>query len=174
MGVLLWGPRTMELSALPESTGLHWLFEQCLGYRRHDVPAPPHGHPAPAAPGGHVVVARLRALGAEQFADVGQPGTASLREVSGWHPSEESGLLAAAVNGHRGLVEVRDAGDQVELNGETAALYAADAEVALAAAPAALLSGSRSLAHAQAVIRDATGISEIDYETKKAHQMLYV
>lgn len=127
-----------------------------------------------AAPGidgeipGETVLARLRSLGAEQLPHLTETDIAPVRHVFGWHPSEASGLLAAAANGHRGLVEVRDAGDQVNLTAETTGLYTVDAKAALEVTPGRLLTGSRSLAQAEAVIRDATGISEIRYETEKA------
>jgi hypothetical protein len=118
-----------------------------------------------------VVATRLNALGAGHVADLTSSDVAPIRKVFRWHPSEASGLLAAAVSGLRGLVEVRDAGDQVELRTETAALFAADVKAALEITPAARLTGSRSLAEAEAIVREITGISEIGYETEKAARL---
>ncbi len=115
-----------------------------------------------------VVLTRLRALAAEQLPNLGSSDVAGVRNVFRWHPSEASGLLAAAADGHRGLVEVRDAGDQVTLTTATTALFAANAKSALEVAPAAHLLDTQSLAQAEAVVRRITGISEIRYETEKA------
>ena len=49
-----------------------------------------------------------------------------MREVFTWHPSEASGLLAAAATGSCGRVEVRDAGDQVVLTDDTPSPHAVD------------------------------------------------
>jgi hypothetical protein len=127
-----------------------------------------------AAPGidgeipAETILARLHTLGARQLPDLTGTDIAAIRHVFGWHPSEASGLLAAAASGHRGLVEVRDAGDQVNLTEKTTALFAADAEAVLGITPARHLTGCSSLAQAEAIMRDATGISEIRYETNKA------
>jgi hypothetical protein len=115
-----------------------------------------------------VILARLHALGAEQLPRLGSSGIAPVRDVFRWHPSEASGLLAAAADGRRGIVEVRDAGDQVALTADTTVLFAADATAAQEVTPAARLSDTRSLAEAEAIVRELTGISEINYETAKA------
>jgi hypothetical protein len=130
-----------------------------------------------AAPGidgelpGEVVLARLRGLAAEQLPHFTSQEINPIRHVFRWHPSEASGLLAAAASGHRGLVEVRDAGDQVKLTPETTSLFAVDAKAALDVTPAIRLTASRSLAEAEAIVREVTGISEISYETNKARQL---
>jgi hypothetical protein len=49
-------------------------------------------------------------------------GAATTRDVFTWHPSEASGLLAAAADGRRGYVGVRDAGDMIRLSGEATRL----------------------------------------------------
>jgi hypothetical protein len=115
-----------------------------------------------------VILARLRALAAEQLSSLSSSDVAPIRGVFRWHPSEASGLLAAAADGRRGLVEVRDAGDQVKLTTDTTALFAADAKAALEVTPAARLLATQSLAQAEAIVREVTGISEIRYETEKA------
>ena len=127
-----------------------------------------------AAPGidgeipAETILARLHTLGARQLPDLTGTEITAIRHVFDWHPSEASGLLAAAASGHRGLVEVRDAGDQVNLTEMTTALFTAEAKDVLDITPARHLTGSDSLAQAEAIIRDATGISEIRYETNKA------
>lgn len=88
-----------------------------------------------------------------------------------WHPSEASGLLAAAAAGRRGRVEVRDAGDQIELTSATPTLFAVSAKEALWITPAAQLTDSQSLEDADTAVRAVTGISEIRYETDKAARL---
>ena len=85
-----------------------------------------------------------------------------------WHPSEASGLLAAAAHGSRGRVEVRDAGDQVVLTDDTASLHAIDLTEIRDTTPGAALADTNSLTEASDLIRQLTGISELDYETAKA------
>lgn len=114
------------------------------------------------------ILTRLRALDARQLPSLTETQASAIRHVFDWHPSEASGLLTAAACGLRGLVEVRDAGDHVSLTETTSALFAATAEAALDITPARHLTTSSSLAQAEATIRDATGISEISYETNKA------
>ena len=58
-----------------------------------------------------------------------------------WHPTEASGLLAAAALGLRGKVEVRDAGDQVELTDATPVIHAVDLAMAAYALPASRARG---------------------------------
>lgn len=117
------------------------------------------------------VLARLESLKAGQLPNLDSAILASVRNVFRWHPSEASGLLAAAADHRRGLVEVRDAGDQVMLSDDTTTLFTADAEAAVAVTPAARLLDSRSLAEAEETVREATGISEIRYETSKAARL---
>jgi hypothetical protein len=117
------------------------------------------------------ILARLDRLGANQLPHLTSTDLAPIRPVFTWHPSEASGLLAAAVAGRRGHVEIRDAADQIELTAATPALFAVSAESAVRAIPAAQLKDSPSLSHAEAIIRDATGISEIRYEIDKATRL---
>lgn len=115
--------------------------------------------------------ARLNHLGAHQLPDLTSTDIAPVRPVFDWHPSEASALLAAAATGRRGRVEVRDAGDHIELTDTTPALFTVDAKDAPEVTPAGQLTNSRSLADAEAIISDATGISEIRYETDKATRL---
>ncbi|HEU0089238.1 MAG TPA: DUF1152 domain-containing protein [Pseudonocardiaceae bacterium] len=117
------------------------------------------------------ILARLDQLGADQLPNLTSTDLADVRPIFDWHPSEASGLLAAAAAGRRGRVEVRDAGDHVELTATTPTLFTVKAKAALDVAPAAQLTDSRSLDEAEAVIREATGISEIRYETDKATRL---
>jgi hypothetical protein len=118
-----------------------------------------------------VILHRLGALAAQELPHLSDSDVAPVRHVFRWHPSEASGLLTAAAGGCRGLVEVRDAGDQVLLSDQTTALFAADAQAALEITPAARLLNTRSLKEAEAIIREATGISEIRYEAGKAARL---
>lgn len=115
-----------------------------------------------------IVLARISKLGGERLAVLGGEAFKPIREVFGWHPSEASGLVAAAAGGMRGLVEVRDAGCHVHLTDATATLYALYASDLTASGPAAALRAAVSLAEAAAMAARLTGISEIDYERRKA------
>lgn len=117
------------------------------------------------------ILARLDRLGADQLPDLTTADLASVRPVFNWHPSEASGLLVAAAAGRRGRVEVRDAGNQINLTAATPELFVASAEDALTITPAAQLLDSESLDDAEAIIRDLTGISELEYETEKAGRL---
>jgi len=117
------------------------------------------------------LLARLDRLGADQLPDLTGTDLAPVRSVFDWHPSEASGLLAAAAAGRRGRVAVRDAGDHIELTAATPKLFAVTAKKALATTPAAQLTDSRSLSEAEAIIHKTTGISEIRYETDKATRL---
>jgi hypothetical protein len=116
-------------------------------------------------------ITRLDRLGADQLPNLTRTDLAPIRPVFNWHPSEASGLLAAAAAGRRGRVEVRDAGDHIELTAATPTLFAVNAKNALQATPAGQLTDTRSLSDADTIIRDATGISEIRYETEKAARL---
>lgn len=118
-----------------------------------------------------VVGERLAQLDAHSRPNLDEQVIAPVRHVFGWHPSEASGLLAAAAAGRRGRVEVRDAGDHVEMTDATTAISAVDAGRAAHVTPAAHLTETASLEEAEQIVRDATGISEIAYETKKAERL---
>ncbi|MHA6780304.1 DUF1152 domain-containing protein [Pseudonocardia saturnea] len=115
-----------------------------------------------------VVRERLAQLDAQHLPPLDAEAIAPVRHVFGWHPSEASGLLAAAAAGRRGRVEVRDAGDHVEMTDTTTMLCAVDAKRAAEMTPAAHLADAASLDDAERTVREVTGISEIAYEIKKA------
>lgn len=117
------------------------------------------------------ILARLRALAADELTHLNDVHIARVRDVFRWHPSEASGLLAAAASGRRGTVEIRDAADQVKLTNTTPVVFSVNAEAALDVTPAAQLTKSRSLAQAESIIRETTGVSEIRYETAKASRL---
>ena len=118
-----------------------------------------------------VVMERLAQLDAQHLPPLSAESIDTVRHVFEWHPSEASGLLAAAVAGRRGRVEVRDAGDYVEMTDATTMLSAVDAKRAADVTPAAHLVDAASLDEAERIIREVTGISEIAYETKKAARL---
>lgn len=114
------------------------------------------------------VLDRLHRAGATPLGHFQPADLAPARSVYQWHPSEASGLLAAAVDGARGTVEVRDAGDQVILTDATTALAGVDLDALAGLIPATKLVDTRSLMDAETIVHDLTGISELRYETAKA------
>lgn len=118
-----------------------------------------------------VVTERLAQLDAKHLRPLDAEAIEPVRHVFEWHPSEASGLLAAAAAGRRGRVEVRDAGDHVEMSDATTMLSAVDAKRAADVTPARHLADAPSLDDAERIIREVTGISEIAYETKKADRL---
>jgi hypothetical protein len=118
-----------------------------------------------------VVVDRLEEMNAEDLPALSAHDFAGSTTVFRWHPSEASGLLAAAATGHRGVVEIRDAGDQITLTDDTTRLYSVDFTALSRDLPAHRLVGSQSLNEAERLVRDLTGISELEYEAGKAERL---
>jgi Protein of unknown function (DUF1152) len=87
-----------------------------------------------------------------------------------WHPSEASGLLLVAADGHRGYVQVRDAGDQIAPTDDTASLHTLGLHELRPNVPATSLVDTSSLSDAEKIIERITGISELRYETQKAER----
>jgi hypothetical protein len=114
------------------------------------------------------ILARLRALGVSHLPGIGAGDLGAVRKVFAWHPSEASGLFAAAAAGRRGRVEVRDAGDQVILDATTAYLLSVDAKAAMGVTPARWLTETRSFEDANRIVRETVGLSELTYESRKA------
>jgi hypothetical protein len=117
-----------------------------------------------------VVLDRIAKFGGQRIGTLDAASVKPVREVFAWHPSEASGLLAVAAEGIRGLVEVRDAGCHIHLADETPAVFVLDAHEVTADGPGAALLATTSLADAQAISTQLTGISEIDYERRKAER----
>jgi hypothetical protein len=117
------------------------------------------------------VLERLADLDASRIATLDAEAFGPVCDVFAWHPSEASGLVAAAAHGARGSVEVRDAGDQIPLTDDTPAVFTLDAYKAVPASPAAALGATTTLAEAAQITRNLTGISEIDYESAKAARL---
>lgn len=118
-----------------------------------------------------VIQRRLRDLHAQPRPALTHVDIEHVEHVFRWHPSEASGLLAAAANGHRGRVEVRDGADQVDLTDATTAVVSIDAERLAKMSPAHSLANCTTLDAVAAIMKAVTGISEIDYETQKALQI---
>jgi hypothetical protein len=114
---------------------------------------------------------RLADLHADRMATLDADTFRPVYDVFAWHPSEASGLVAAAAQGIRGRVEGRDAGGQVHLTEDTPTLYAVDAYKAVARSPAAALEGTTTFAEAAQITSRITGVSEISYETEKAERL---
>ncbi len=109
---------------------------------------------------------RLRALAATDLPRLVAAGAE--QTVFRWHPSEASGLLAAAAEGTRGVVEVRDSGSHVTLDDSTVCVSAVDARSAARMTPARHLVDAHSLAEVEQIVRQVAGVSEIDVERRKA------
>jgi hypothetical protein len=117
------------------------------------------------------VLDRLADLDAKHLVTLDAGTFRPVWHVFAWHPSEASGLVAAAAFGIRGHVEVRDAGDRLQLTDNSPAVFALDAYKAAALSPAAALDSTATLGEAAQITRDLTGLSEIDYETAKAARL---
>lgn len=102
-------------------------------------------------------------------------GPADAKSVEGvltWHPSEATGMLAAAARGVRGTCEVRDAGLQVPLTDESPTVHEADLGDALNRnSVARAVATTTTLAEAEARSRAICGFSEIDHEREKAARL---
>jgi len=121
--------------------------------------------------GEETVLKRLASLDAGRLTTLDADAFRPVCDAFTWHPSEASGLLAAAAHGIRGNVEVRDAGDHVPLTDNTPAVFTLNAYNAAAISPAAALGSTTTLAQAAEVTSDLTGVSEIGYETFKAARL---
>ena len=118
-----------------------------------------------------VLAARLTELHSTSIGEVTAEDVARIDRVLRWHPTEASGLLAAAALGLRGTVEIRDAGDRVELTDATPALLALDASEIVDALLARELTDTSSLNEAEKRVFELTGLSEIRYEAEKASRL---
>ncbi|MEV4317814.1 DUF1152 domain-containing protein [Actinocrispum sp. NPDC049592] len=88
-----------------------------------------------------------------------------------WHPSEATGLWTAAALGHRGKVEIRDAGLPVMLTDATPSVQSTVIGKALSTNVFfEALKNSRSLKEVEHVVRNVRGGSEIDYERRKSNR----
>jgi hypothetical protein len=119
---------------------------------------------------GDYVRERIAQLGGGPERRVTAPDVAPIAPLLTWHPSEASGMLAAAAgSGARGVAEVRDAGTQILLTDESTAVYRVDAaalaEDALLPAP---LRATTDFGQVESLVREVCGACEMDYERRKA------
>ncbi|MET9099415.1 DUF1152 domain-containing protein [Streptomyces antibioticus] len=92
-----------------------------------------------------------------------------IRGVLEWHPSEATGMLAAAARGVRGTCEVRDAGLPISLTDESPTVHEVDLDEALSRNELArAIMSTATLDEVEALSREVCGFSEIDYERNKA------
>ena len=101
---------------------------------------------------------RLKDLRSQRLPTLTSTDLDPVRRVFEWHPSEASGLLLAAADGHRGYVQVRDAGDQIALTDDTASLHTLDLDEIGPHLPAAELVDTSSLSDAGSITERITGI----------------
>ncbi|MEU0118460.1 DUF1152 domain-containing protein [Streptomyces bobili] len=95
--------------------------------------------------------------------------TEPISQVLEWHPSEATGMLAAAARGVRGTCEVRDAGLPIPLTDESPTLHEVDLDEAVSRNELArALMSTTTLDEAETLSREICGFSEIDYERNKA------
>jgi hypothetical protein len=112
---------------------------------------------------------RLRDLGARSQDRLPLETAERLLEVLTWHPSEATAVVAAAVLGHRGLVEIRDQGYRVDLTEDLASPWTV--ELRGAVPPASLLGAiakTETLGELRRAFADRFGVDEIGYEERKA------
>jgi hypothetical protein len=117
------------------------------------------------------LAARFDAFDGTRLGSVTAEDVTIVDSVLRWHPTEASGLLAAAARGLRGRVEVRDAGDQVELTDETPVIHAVDVPTIAGALPARELVDTTSIEQAEKRLFEITGLSELRYEAEKAGRL---
>jgi hypothetical protein len=118
-----------------------------------------------------LVIQRVADLGGQQLTTLTPSSMHRVRSVLEWHPSEASGLLAAATNLTFGVVEIRDGGSHIRLDRRTADVFSVDLAKLLRASPARYLLATQSLSEAARLTARIAGISEIDYEVEKARSL---
>jgi hypothetical protein len=92
-----------------------------------------------------------------------------VREILQAHPSEATTLLAAALDGIQGMVEIRDSGTRLDLSQQNTDAFLVSSTSARAINPLArALADCLSLNEASATTRRLCGWSELDYEQRKA------
>jgi hypothetical protein len=115
------------------------------------------------------VIDRISAFGGGPSVLLGSQHVESVLGVFRWHPSEASGILAAAAFGVRGAVEVRDSGTRIEISDHSAMAFTIGAKTLAEASPmASRLAVTRDLDQAEAVVMSVCGRSELAVERTKA------
>lgn len=117
------------------------------------------------------VIERCQALHSEDLPALTAAEAEPFTALFNWHPSEATGLWTAAARGHRGTVEVRDAGLPVTLTDSTVYLFAIPAEALIRSSVfAAPLMYTNSLSEIEDVVLATRDSTELDYERKKANR----
>jgi hypothetical protein len=114
-------------------------------------------------------LARIEAAGGRPGPRLESRHVEAIAPLLAWHPSEASGMLAAAACGVRGTVEVRDAGSHIVLDEASpdSWLIPAGALAATGLLPDSL-AGTADLGQVEAAVRAVCGGCELDYERRKA------
>lgn len=122
-------------------------------------------------PGGYTLE-RIAAQGGRKGPRLGPGAVEAIAPLLEWHPSEASGMLAAAACGVRGTVEVRDAGTQIRLGDDAADSWIIAGKVVAAESELVRrLVETSSLQDAEEQVRAISGRSELDYERRKAAEL---
>lgn len=115
------------------------------------------------------VLDRISQLGGNLVSTLAPIDVTPYSGVIDWHPSEATALVIAAALGHRGTVEIRDAGRLVILDPNSPHVYEVSAEALYAeSVHGRAIAGSATLEAVEQSIREVCGRSEIDYERRKA------
>lgn len=118
---------------------------------------------------GEYTLARIAAHGGRRGPRLGPDAAEAIAPLFAWHPSEASGMLAAAACGVRGTVEVRDAGTHILLSDTAPESWLVPAPLVAAASELARrLVDTSSLLEVEEQVRAVAGRSELDYERRKA------
>ena len=119
---------------------------------------------------GEYVRERITRLGGGHERHLTAPAVAPITPLLSWHPSEASGMLAAATaRAARGAVEIRDAGTQIRLTDQSTTVHRVDAAaLAEASLLPARLRSTTGFEQVESVVREVCGACEVDYERRKA------
>lgn len=121
---------------------------------------------------GDYTLERIAAQGGRKGPRLGPGAVEAIAPLLSWHPSEASGMLAAAACGVRGTVEVRDAGTQIRLGDDAPDSWIVAAKVVAAESELVRrLVETSSLLEAEEQVRAVAGRSELDYERRKANEL---
>jgi hypothetical protein len=114
---------------------------------------------------------RIREIGGHAKLTLTEPDVSSCLPVFAWHPSEATALLVGAARGLRGVAEIRAAGIQVPLTGDSSVVWSMPSRVAAETAVATWLKEASSFAQAEALLKNKIGWTELDGERRKAGQL---
>lgn len=121
---------------------------------------------------GAYVLERIAVAGGRPGPRLSPEAAEAIAPLLAWHPSEASGMLAAAACGVRGTVEVRDAGTHILLGNSAPDSWLIPASKLLDSGLLAReLVDTTSLHQAEEKVRAVCGRSELDYERRKAAEL---